>query len=180
MVRLDIGIKEKKSWNWWKHGVVYQIYPRSFYDTNGDGIGDIPGIIQKIDYLSFLGVDAIWISPIYASPMHDFGYDISNYREIDPIYGTMDDFKLLLKLAHKKGIRVIMDMVLNHTSHLHSWFQESRANWASPKRDWYIWRTGKKGSPPNNWQSAFGGSIWEWDEKTNQYYLHSFLKEQPD
>jgi len=175
-----MGIKEKKGWIWWKHGVVYQIYPRSFYDTNGDGIGDIPGIIQKMDYLSSLGVDAIWISPIYASPMHDFGYDISNYREIDPIYGSMDDFKHLLKLAHKKGIRIIMDMVLNHTSHLHSWFQESRANWASPKRDWYIWRTGKKGSPPNNWQSAFGGSIWEWDEKTNQYYLHSFLKEQPD
>ncbi|SDC20333.1 alpha-glucosidase [Williamwhitmania taraxaci] len=175
-----MNIKEKQEWVWWKHGVIYQIYPRSFNDSNSDGVGDLPGIIKKIDYLSSLGIDAIWLSPIYTSPMHDFGYDISNYREIDPVFGTLNDFKKLLKVAHSRGIHVIMDMVLNHTSHLHQWFQESRLGLNNPKRDWYIWRSGRNGHPPNNWKAAFGGSVWEWDENSHQYYLHSFLKEQPD
>jgi len=175
-----MNIENKKEWVWWKHGVIYQIYPRSFYDSNNDGVGDIPGIIMKMDYLSSLGIDAIWLSPVYTSPMHDFGYDISNYREIDPVFGTLDDFKKLLQVAHSRGIRVIMDMVMNHTSYLHQWFQESRSSLNNPKRNWYIWRSGRNGHPPNNWQAAFGGSVWEWDENSNQYYLHSFLKEQPD
>lgn len=167
-------------WIWWKHGVIYQIYPRSFYDSNGDGIGDIPGIIEKLDYLKDLGIDAIWLSPVNTSPMYDFGYDISNYREIDPVFGSKKDFRDLIKEAHARDIKIIMDMVLNHTSHLHQWFIESRSSLDSPKRDWYIWREGKKGKPPNNWIAAFGGSSWEKDESSGQYYLHSFLKEQPD
>jgi alpha-glucosidase len=165
---------------WWKHGVMYQIYPRSFCDSNGDGIGDIPGIMQKLDYLARLGIDGIWLSPIYVSPMHDFGYDISDYRDIDPVFGTMEDFDRLLEEAHRRGVRIIMDMVLNHTSCLHPWFIESCASRHSPKRDWYIWRDGSNGKPPNNWRSAFWGGAWEWHEKTGQFYLHSFLKEQPD
>jgi alpha-glucosidase len=165
---------------WWKHGVIYQIYPRSFYDSNDDGVGDIPGIIMKLDYLHDLGIDAVWLSPINCSPMYDFGYDISDYRSIDPIFGSMKDFDHLLKEAHQRGIKIILDLVMNHTSHLHPWFLASRSSRRSPKRDWYIWRDGKKGMPTNNWMSAFGGSAWEWDEMTGQYYLHSFLKEQPD
>ncbi len=169
-----------KDWCWWKHGVIYQVYPRSFYDSNGDGIGDIRGIIHKLDYIHSLGVDAIWLSPINTSPMYDFGYDIVDYRGIDPLFGTLKDFENLIYEAHERNIRIIMDMVLNHTSHLHSWFIESRMSRNNPKRDWYIWRDGKKDNPPNNWKSAFGGSAWEYDQKTGQYYLHSFLKEQPD
>ena len=165
---------------WWKHGVIYQIYPRSFYDSNGDGVGDIPGIIQKLDYLKELGVDAIWLSPVNRSPMHDFGYDISDYYTVDPLFGTNDDFHLLIRLAHERGIRIIMDLVLNHTSHLHPWFLSSRSSRDNPKRDWYLWRSGENGRPPNNWRSVFGGSAWKWDELTSQYYLHSFLEEQPD
>lgn len=165
---------------WWKHGVIYQIYPRSFYDSNGDGVGDIPGIIEKLDYLSDLGIDAIWLSPVNSSPMHDFGYDVSDYREIDPVFGTKKDFKRLISEAHGRNIRIIMDMVLNHTSYLHPWFIESRGSRDSAKRDWFIWRDGKNGRPPTNWMSAFYGSAWEWDERTGQYYLHSFLREQPD
>ncbi|HHX86712.1 MAG TPA: alpha-glucosidase, partial [Firmicutes bacterium] len=173
--------------SWWKQAVFYQIYPRSFKDSNGDGIGDLPGIISKLDYLNdgtprSLGVDAIWLSPVYPSPQHDFGYDVSDYCDIDPCFGTMDDFDRLLQEAHRRGIRVIMDLVVNHTSDQHPWFIESRSSRKSPKRDWYIWREGRgpRNRPPNNWRNHFFGSAWEWDETTGQYYLHSFLKQQPD
>lgn len=169
---------------WWKEAVIYQIYPRSFQDSNGDGIGDLEGIIQRLDYLAgskdSLGIDAIWLSPVYPSPMFDFGYDISNYEEIDPVYGDIQTFKRLLKEAHKRGIRIIMDLVVNHTSHLHPWFIESRSSVNSPKRDWYIWKEPNHNGPPNNWLGAFGGSGWEYDKRTGEYYFHSFLKEQPD
>jgi len=149
-------------------------------DSNGDGIGDLQGIISKLDYLSDLGVDGIWLSPVFLSPNADFGYDVSDYRKIDPVYGTMDDFKTLIDKAHNHGIRIIGDMVLNHTSDRHPWFLESSSSRVNPKRHWYIWRDGYKGGPPNNWKSAMGGSAWELDEKTGQYYYHSFFKEQPD
>ena len=165
---------------WWKHGVIYQIYPRSFHDSNGDGVGDIHGIIQKLDYLHELGVNGIWLSPMYSSPMYDMGYDISDYRSIDPVFGSLEDFKRLVKEAHLRKIHVIMDLVLNHTSHEHPWFRESRSGRDNPKRDWYIWHDGKKGKPPNNWRAAFGGRAWTWDEQTEQYYLHLFLEQQPD
>ncbi|PKA02005.1 alpha-glucosidase [Leptospira levettii] len=169
---------------WWKEAVIYQIYPRSFQDSNGDGIGDLEGIIQRLDYLAgskdSLGIDAIWLSPVYPSPMFDFGYDISDYEEIDPVFGDTQTFKRLLKEAHKRGIRIIMDLVVNHTSHLHPWFIESRSSVNSPKRDWYIWKQANHNGPPNNWLGAFGGSGWEYDKRTGEYYFHSFLKEQPD
>ena len=171
---------KKKDGPWWKEGVIYQIYPRSFRDTGGDGVGDLPGVIEKLDYLSDLGVDGIWLSPINTSPMFDFGYDVSDYRGIDPVFGTMKDFDRLIKEAHRRGIRIVMDLVMNHTSHLHPWFMESRSSRDNPKRDWYIWHDGVKGKAPNNWMAVFGGRAWEWDEVTGQYYLHSFLKEQPD
>ncbi|TGL08099.1 alpha-glucosidase [Leptospira bouyouniensis] len=169
---------------WWKEAVIYQIYPRSFQDSNGDGIGDLDGITERLDYLAgskdSLGIDAIWLSPVYPSPMFDFGYDISDYEEIDPVFGTIQSFKRLLKEAHKRGIRIIMDLVVNHTSHLHPWFVESRSSVNSPKRDWYIWKEPSNNGPPNNWLGAFGGSGWEYDKRTGEYYFHSFLKEQPD
>jgi len=170
---------------WWRDGVIYQIYPRSFADSNGDGIGDLPGIISRLDHLNgapdSLGVDAIWLSPIYPSPMYDFGYDVADYENIDPTFGTLEDFDRLVAEAHKRGIRVVMDLVLNHSSHLHPWFIESRASRNHPKREWYLWRDPARGGrPPNNWQAVFGGSGWEWDERTDQYYYHMFLKEQPD
>ena len=168
------------TWTWWKHGTIYQIYPRSFFDSNNDGIGDLPGIASKLDYLQDLGIDALWLSPTNRSPMHDFGYDISNYREIDPVFATKKEFRNLIEQAHKRNIRIIMDMVMNHTSYQHPWFQASRISRKNPKRDWYIWHDGKNGRPPNNWRSAFGGSAWTWDDITSQYYLHSFLEEQPD
>jgi len=169
-----------EKWVWWKHGVFYHIYPRSFNDSNNDGTGDINGIIQKLDYISELGIHAIWISPLYQSPMKDFGYDISDYRKIDPVFGTLEDFKCLLHEAHTRGIRIVMDLVMNHTSHLHPWFLESRSSTTNPKRDWYIWKDGTKKKKPNNWRSAFGTSAWEYDEHTGQYYLHSFFREMPD
>jgi len=172
--------KDLNEWVWWKHGVIYHIYPRSFYDANNDGIGDINGIIAKLDYLYELGVDAIWLSPIYQSPNKDFGYDVSDYRAINPEYGKLEDFKKLLALAHFKGIKIIMDMIMNHTSDQHPWFIESGSSVDNPKRDWYIWHQGINGKRPNNWKSTFGKSAWQFDAKTNQYYLHSFLKEQPD
>jgi alpha-glucosidase len=165
---------------WWQKAVFYQIYPRSFADGNGDGIGDLIGMIEKLDYLKDLGIDAIWISPHFPSPQFDVGYDISDYVNIAPEYGTLDDFKRFLDGAHQRGIRIVLDLVLNHTSHLHQWFIESRSSRDNPKRDWYIWRDGKDGGPPNNWLSPFGGSAWEFDETTSQYYYHFFLKEQPD
>lgn len=167
---------------WWKDGVFYQIYPRSFYDSNGDGVGDLNGINEKLPHLKWLGIDAFWISPFYPSPMADFGYDISNYKDIDPIFGTLDDFDQLLKRAHELGLKLIIDYVANHSSSIHPWFLESRSSRDNPKRDWYVWKDpNPDGSPPNNWISRFDGkSSWEYDEKTGQYYLHSFLKEQPD
>ena len=166
---------------WWKRGLIYQIYPRSFQDSNGDGIGDLKGIRQRLDYFTWLGVDALWISPIYTSPMADFGYDVTDYCGIDPIFGTLRDFDHLIEEVHAKGLKLILDFVPNHTSDQHPWFQESRSSRTNPKRDWYIWRDpSPDGGPPNNWISNFGGPAWEWDEATEQYYYHAFLKEQPD
>lgn len=166
---------------WWKHGIIYQIYPRSFQDSDGDGVGDLAGIRRRLDHLVWLGVDAIWISPIFASPMADFGYDISDYRRIDPLFGTIEEFDALVAEAHRRGIRIVLDYVPNHTSDQHAWFLESRQSRENPRRDWYIWRDpAPDGGPPNNWVSNFGGSGWEYDETTGQYYYHAFLKEQPD
>jgi len=172
--------------DWWKNAVIYEIYPRSFQDSNGDGIGDLNGITKRLDYLKDLGVDAIWLTPVYPSPQVDFGYDISDYRAIDPQYGTMADFDRLVAEANKRRIRVIMDMVMNHTSDQHKWFIESRSSRTNPYRDWYVWHDGKgqtatsPGEPPNQWQSYFGHSAWQWDDKTRQYYYHKFYIQQPD
>ena len=167
--------------HWIENTVLYQIYPRSYQDSNGDGIGDLPGIVTRLDYLRDLGIGAIWLSPFYPSPMKDFGYDISNYRDIDPIFGTLNDFKIVLKEAHRRGIHVMIDFVPNHTSDQHAWFQESRSSLHNPKRDWYVWRDGgENDAPPNNWRAHFGGPAWTRDNATGQYYLHSFLPEQPD
>jgi alpha-glucosidase len=172
--------------DWWKNAVIYEIYPRSFQDTNGDGVGDLNGITERLDYLKDLGVDAIWLTPVYPSPDVDFGYDISNYKDIDPQYGTLADFDRLVAEAAKRHIRVLMDMVMNHTSDQHEWFLQSRSSKDSPYRDWYMWHDGKgqtatgKGQTPNNWQSLFGHSAWQWDEKTRQYYYHKFYGQQPD
>ena len=171
---------QKDKWTWWKHGIFYHIYPRSFCDSNNDGIGDINGITAKLQYLSGLGITAIWISPVCKSPMKDLGYDIMDYRNIDPVFGSLDDFRRLLEEAHRQGIRIVMDLVMNHTSGLHPWFIESRSSKDNPKRDWYIWQDGRKNRRPNNWHSAFGTSAWEYDAQTGQYYLHSFFKEMPD
>lgn len=166
---------------WWKESVVYQVYPRSFKDSNSDGIGDLRGIIEKLDYLYDLGIDVIWLCPVYKSPNDDNGYDISDYQDIMDEFGTMDDFDELLEEVHKRGMKLIMDLVPNHTSDEHPWFIESRSSKDNPKRDWYIWRDGKEnGERPNNWKSIFEGSVWEYDEKTDQYYFHLFSKKQPD
>jgi len=165
---------------WWKEGVVYQVYPRSFLDSNGDGIGDLAGITQKADYLASIGVDIVWLCPIYRSPNKDNGYDISDYEAIMEEFGTMADFDTLLTEFHKRGLKVVMDMVVNHSSDEHPWFKESRASKDSPKRDWYIWKPARNGGPPNNWQSCFGGSAWEFDPATQEYYLHLFVPGQPD
>jgi alpha-glucosidase len=174
---------------WWQTGVIYQVYPRSFQDTDGDGVGDLKGITARLDYLKGLGVDAVWVSPIYPSPMADFGYDVSDYTGVDPLFGTMEDFDAMLAGAHARGLRVILDFVPNHTSDQHPWFVESRSSRTNAKRDWYLWRdaapAGDDWKPaaerlPNNWMSHFGGPAWTWDEGTQQFYLHSFLKEQPD
>ena len=166
--------------NWWKESVVYQIYPRSFKDSNGDGIGDIPGIIEKLDYLKELGVNVLWISPMLESPQDDNGYDISDYRRIYKEYGTMEDYEKLLEEAHKRGIKILMDLVVNHTSDEHNWFIESRKSKDNPYRDYYIWREPVNGKEPNNWGSAFGGPAWEYDPQTEMYYLHLFSRKQPD
>ncbi len=166
---------------WWQKGVIYQIYPRSFYDSNGDGIGDLAGITHKLDYLHWLGADAIWLSPIYPSPMADFGYDISDYTNIHPIFGTLQDLDTLISEAHQRQLKVILDFVPNHSSDEHPWFKESRSSRTNPKRDWYIWRDpGPDGGPPNNWLSLFGGPAWQFDKQTGQYYMHQFDVKQPD
>ena len=172
-------------WQWWRDGVIYHVYLRSFADGNGDGLGDLPGLIARLDYLNgnpdSLGVDAIWISPCFPSPDRDFGYDVSDYTAIDPRYGSLDDFDRLIAEAHRRGIRVLLDLVYNHTSDRHPWFVDARASRTSPHRDWYVWRDGRSGGgPPNNWQSVFGGKAWEWDQATGQYYYHMFLRQQPD
>ena len=165
---------------WWKEAVGYQIYPRSFKDSNGDGIGDLNGIISKLDYLKDLGIDVIWICPMYKSPNDDNGYDISDYQDIMNDFGTMDDFDQLLKEVHKRKMKLIIDLVVNHTSDEHKWFIESKSSKDNPKRDWYIWREGKEGREPNNWESIFKGSVWEYDNNTEEYFLHLFTKRQPD
>ena len=167
--------------DWWRSAVIYQIYPRSFMDANGDGTGDLIGITQRLDYVASLGVDAIWISPFFASPMKDFGYDVADYRSVDPLFGTLDDFAALLARAHELGLKVIIDQVLSHTSDQHAWFDESRQSRDGDKSDWYVWADAKPdGSPPNNWLSMFGGPAWSWDARRQQYYLHHFLASQPD
>ena len=166
---------------WWRGAVIYQIYPRSFRDTNGDGIGDLAGIVERMDYIADLGVDGIWISPFFTSPMKDFGYDVADYFGIDPSFGSFADFDRIIEKAHSLGLKVIIDQVYSHTSDEHAWFQESRADRTNPKADWYVWADAKHdGSPPSNWQSVFGGSAWQWDGPRKQYYLHNFLTSQPD
>lgn len=167
--------------DWWRDAIIYQVYPRSFYDTNGDGIGDLAGICAKLDYIASLGVDIVWISPFFTSPMRDFGYDVADYCNVDPIFGTLDDFDALLKRAHELGLKIMIDQVLSHSSDLHPWFTESRASRDNPKADWYVWSDPQAdGTPPNNWLSIFGGSAWQWDTRRCQYYLHNFLASQPD
>ncbi|MEQ8816416.1 MAG: alpha-amylase family glycosyl hydrolase [Thalassobaculum sp.] len=166
---------------WWQRGIVYQVYPRSFQDSDVDGVGDLKGILRRVDYFGWLGVDAVWLSPIYPSPMADFGYDVADYRGIEPVFGTLDDFSELVAALHGRGLKLILDLVPNHTSDRHPWFVASRSGWSDPKRDWYIWRdAAPDGGPPNNWLSTFGGSAWEWDAATGQYYYHAFAREQPD
>ncbi|AOS95865.1 Oligo-1,6-glucosidase 1 [Microbulbifer aggregans] len=166
---------------WWRNSVIYQIYPRSFCDANGDGIGDLPGITQKLDYVKSIGVDAIWISPFFKSPMADFGYDVSDYRDVDPLFGNLEDFDRLIEAAHERGLKIIIDQILSHSSDQHPWFEESRSSRDNAKADWYVWADPKPdGSAPNNWMSNFGGSAWRWCTRRRQYYLTNFLKEQPD
>ncbi|GAB4193068.1 MAG: alpha-amylase family glycosyl hydrolase [Wenzhouxiangellaceae bacterium] len=166
---------------WWRGATIYQVYPRSFQDSNGDGVGDLPGILQRLDYIADLGVDAVWIAPFFKSPMADFGYDVADPRAIDPLFGTLDDFDRLLARAHQLGLKIIIDQVLSHTSVEHAWFQESRQSRDNPKADWYVWADARAdGSPPNNWLSIFGGSAWQWEPRRRQYYLHNFLSSQPD
>ena len=173
--------KRAATYLWWQRGIIYQVYPRSFMDSNGDGVGDLKGLISRLDYLRWLGVDAVWISPLYPSPMKDFGYDVADYTAIHPLFGAFADFDRLIREAHARDLKVILDFVPNHTSDQHPWFLASRLSRDNAKRDWYIWRgPGPGGGPPNNWLSCFGGSAWEYDAHTEQYYYHAFLREQPD
>ncbi|MBV8784046.1 MAG: alpha-glucosidase, partial [Gammaproteobacteria bacterium] len=166
---------------WWHGATIYHIYPRSFADSNGDGIGDLPGITARLEYVAALGVDAIWLSPFFASPMRDFGYDVADYCSVDPMFGTLADFDALVERAHALKLRVIIDQVFSHTSDQHPWFCASRADRSNARADWYVWADAKAdGTPPNNWQSVFGGPAWAWDARRRQYYLHNFLAEQPD
>ena len=178
------GVLTRKSvmgYQWWQQGVIYQVYVRSFQDSNEDGIGDLAGILTRLDYLEWLGIEAIWISPVYPSPMADFGYDITDYTGIDPLFGTLRDFDLLVSELHRRDLKLILDYVPNHTSSQHPWFQASRSSRSNAKRDWYIWRDpAPDGAPPTNWQSEFGGPAWTFDESTGQYYYHAYLPEQPD
>ena len=173
--------QERRGRPWWEPGVIYQVYPRSFQDSDGDGVGDLRGILSRLDHLEWLGIDAIWLSPIFRSPMADFGYDISDYRAVDPLFGDLADLDRLIDAVHRRGMRILLDFVPNHTSSEHPWFIESRSSRDSPRRGWYLWaEPGASGGPPNNWRSVFGGPAWEWDAVTRQYYYHAFLKEQPD
>ena len=166
---------------WWRGGVIYQVYPRSFQDTNGDGVGDLPGIMRRLDHIASLGVDCIWLSPITQSPQADMGYDVSDYKEVDRLFGTLEDFDNLVERAHALGLKVIMDQVLSHTSDKHPWFRESRLSRTNSRADWYVWADPRRdGTPPNNWPSVFGGRAWEWNPSRGQYYFHNFLIEQPD
>ncbi len=175
------ALRPTTSADWWRGAVIYQIYPRSFADSNGDGVGDLPGIIEKLPYVAGLGVDAIWISPFFRSPMKDFGYDVSDYRDVDPLFGTLADFDRLIARAHELGLKVVIDQVMSHTSEAHPWFTESRSSRDNPRADWYVWADARPdGTPPNNWLSVFGGSAWQWDSRRAQYYLHNFLASQPD
>jgi alpha-glucosidase len=179
--RLELGAVATAAETWWRGAAIYQIYPYSFADSNGDGIGDLPGITAHLDHVASLGVAAIWLSPFFTSPMRDFGYDIANYCDVDPLFGTLADFDRLIARAHALGLRVIIDQVFSHTSDAHAWFRESRASRDNERADWYVWADPKAdGSPPNNWQSVFGGAAWTWDARRGQYYLHNFLPEQPD
>ncbi|MGR3342816.1 MAG: alpha-amylase family glycosyl hydrolase, partial [Paracoccaceae bacterium] len=166
---------------WWRGAVIYQVCPRSFQDSNGDGIGDLLGIVQRLPYIASLGVDAVWISPFFTSPMKDFGYDVADYRDVDPMFGTLSDFDAVVDTAAALGLKVMIDLVLSHTSDQHPWFAESRQTLDHPKSNWYVWADAKSdGTPPNNWLSVFGGSAWHWDTRRCQYYLHNFLTSQPD
>lgn len=166
---------------WWRGAVIYQVYPRSFMDSNSDGIGDLSGVIEKLGYIADLGVDALWVSPFFSSPMKDFGYDVSDYRRVDPIFGNLEDFDRLVAAAHRAGLRIIIDQVLSHSSDQHPWFAESRASRDNVKANWYVWADPRPdGTPPNNWLSVFGGSAWQWEPRREQYYLHNFLASQPD
>ena len=166
---------------WWQGAVIYQVYPRSFLDTNGDGVGDLQGVTDRLDYIADLGVDGIWLSPFFTSPMRDFGYDVADYYDVDPLFGTLADFDALLRRAHALGLKVIIDQVYSHTSDRHPWFRDSRSGRDGDKADWYVWADARPdGSPPNNWLSVFGGPAWSWDTRRRQYYLHNFLAEQPD
>ena len=179
-LRAQTAASDVSAHPWYQHAVFYEIYPRSFMDSNGDGIGDLNGITSKLDYLKTLGIDAIWIAPCFPSPQVDFGYDVSDYQNIDKMYGTLADFDKLQKLGQEHGIKIIFDLVVNHTSDQHPWFVDSRSSRTADKRDWYVWREGKGTNPPNNWLAVFGGSAWQWDEKTKQYYYHYFYPQQPD
>ena len=177
----DVRTDQSVDRDWWRGAVIYQIYPRSFQDSSGDGIGDLQGIKQRLPYVASLGVNAIWLSPFYPSPMNDMGYDVSDYRNVDPIFGTLEDFDGIVDTAHRLGLKVIIDLVFNHTADVHCWFCESRNSRANPKSNWYVWADPKPdGTPPNNWLSVFGGSAWQWDVRREQYYLHNFLASQPD
>lgn len=181
MPALDIDGRPAPATDWWRGAAIYQIYPRSFQDTNGDGVGDLPGITAHLPHVAGLGVDAIWISPFFTSPMKDFGYDVSNYRDVDPTFGTLADFDRLVGEAHRLGLKVLIDQVLSHSSDQHAWFRESRMNRTNPRADWYVWADANPdGTPPNNWQSVFGGSAWTWEPRRRQYFLHNFLESQPD
>ena len=183
MRRSVVPISQKlgKDKDWWRGAVIYQIYPRSFQDSNGDGIGDLKGIVQRLPYIAGLGIDAIWISPFFTSPMRDFGYDVSDYCGVDPMFGTLADFDQVIETAHDLGVRVMIDLVLSHTSDQHPWFRQSKTDATNPKANWYVWADAKPdGTPPNNWLSVFGGSAWAWDGKRMQYFLHNFLTSQPD
>jgi len=184
-MKLELAMAEAKraagAFPWWHGAAIYQIYPRSFADTNGDGVGDLPGITDRLDYVASLGVDGVWLSPFFTSPMRDFGYDVADYCGVDPVFGSLGDFDALVRKAHDLGLKIIIDQVYSHSSDQHPWFQESRLSRDNPKADWYVWADAKPdGSPPNNWQSVFGGPAWTWDARRGQYYLHNFLSEQPD